>query len=179
MRQTVLGAALLELQRVGFEEFSLAAVAKQCSVSEFAIRQIWPNRLALVSAAVAHGATTPTIPDTGALRTDLTQWAAALAAHLNSEDGRKTLRSMSTTNTDYDPLQSKSSFFSGRIGAASTMVERAARRGELREGVDPLAATAIIAHHLTGLVLLYEDRVITEADYTGVVEVVLGGILKE
>lgn len=115
----------------------------------------------------------------GALRSDLSQWAAALAARLNSEDGRRTLRSMSTTNTDYDPLHSKSSFFSGRIGAASAMVERAARRGELRDGVDPLAATAIIAHHLTGLVLLYEDRVITEADYTGVVDVVLNGIVKE
>lgn len=75
-RDEHLHAALLTatqelLLEQGFDRLSMESVAARAGVGKAAIYRRWPNKTALVVAAVADLAQAPPVPDTGSLREDL------------------------------------------------------------------------------------------------------------
>ena len=72
LEDALLGAAWAELRRTGYDGFTIDAVAKAAGTSRAVVYRRWPNRAALVHAAVrAHlGSIADLEPATGDLRED-------------------------------------------------------------------------------------------------------------
>ncbi|MFC5103299.1 TetR/AcrR family transcriptional regulator [Kibdelosporangium philippinense] len=81
-------ATLRLLGEVGFERLSIAAVATQAGTARTSIYRRWPDKEALVLAAVRHEFANPVDEiDTGTLRGDLLGQAQTLADRLRSQAG--------------------------------------------------------------------------------------------
>jgi len=72
LEQALISAAWAELRRTGYDGFTIDAVAKAAETSRAVLYRRWPNRAALVHAAVrAHlGSVVDAVPDTGRLHED-------------------------------------------------------------------------------------------------------------
>ncbi|WP_326568060.1 TetR/AcrR family transcriptional regulator [Amycolatopsis rhabdoformis] len=73
LEEALVDAAWAELGRSGYDGFTIDAVAKAAGTSRAVLYRRWPNRAALVHAAVrAHlGSIADLVPDTGELRQDV------------------------------------------------------------------------------------------------------------
>ena len=69
----ILAAAWAQLSAVGYPNFTFEGVAQAAGTSRSVIYRRWPDRDALVTAAIEHGLeqTRPALPDTGTLRSDV------------------------------------------------------------------------------------------------------------
>ncbi len=73
LEAALLAAAWAELAEAGYARLTMESIAKRARTSEAVLYRRWPNKEALVRAALQHRrqATPIEYPDTGALRTDL------------------------------------------------------------------------------------------------------------
>lgn len=69
----ILAAAWAQLAALGYQNFTFEGVAQAAGTSRSVIYRRWPDRDALVAAAIEHGLeqTRPEVPDTGTLRDDV------------------------------------------------------------------------------------------------------------
>ena len=67
----ILGATLVEIARVGFDELSIEQVAVRAGVNKTTIWRRWPTAEALAMSALAQASDRAELPDTGSLRGDL------------------------------------------------------------------------------------------------------------
>src|SRR6202043_4009567 len=67
----------------GYEGLNVDEVAERAAVAKTTLYRRWPTKDHLVTAVAAQMLGEVPIPDTGDLRRDLTEFAAALAASLN------------------------------------------------------------------------------------------------
>ncbi|QYN24812.1 TetR/AcrR family transcriptional regulator [Amycolatopsis sp. DSM 110486] len=81
LEEALVEAAWTELNRTGYDGFTIDAVAKAAGTSRAVLYRRWPNRAALVHAAVrAHvGSIADVVPDTGELRQDVLATLQAIA----------------------------------------------------------------------------------------------------
>jgi AcrR family transcriptional regulator len=79
----VLSAAWDLLSAGGYEGLNVDEVAERAAVAKTTLYRRWPTKDHLVTAVAAQMLGEVPIPDTGDLRRDLTEFAAALAASLN------------------------------------------------------------------------------------------------
>lgn len=138
----ILDAALEELVEAGIDGFGIDGVARRAGVSRAVILRGWHDRRVLLMAAQLHRAreTFPT-PDTGSLRGDLLAYAASQIEATKAPDTRLWLHRMLPSGRDADLSDVRMDFWDCRLNAVATILRRAADRGELRPGIDPLLAT--------------------------------------
>lgn len=130
-------AALELLGASGYARLTMEQVAKRASVSKAALYLRWPNKLALVTDALADRARpVPRVPDTGSLPGDMRAFLSGLL-RAKSEAGR-VLRAVSGEIAASPELRAAWERGTGGAitGCLRQIVARAAQRGELPAGAD-------------------------------------------
>ncbi|MGB9303702.1 MAG: TetR-like C-terminal domain-containing protein [Mycobacterium sp.] len=161
VRAQVMPAVLDELARWGVERFSVEALAERHHLDAAMIYQYWGNRQRLiVDAALADVVETlGPATDTGSLRGDLLALARHAADRNNTEVGRTFLRALVMGSRGRHDQDTRMKYWRARFAAVRGVVDRARERGELREGVDPMAAVQIVLAPLNVRALYSEELV--------------------
>ena len=121
----------------GYTRLTMEQVARRAGVSKASLYLRWPNKLTLVTDALAHRARpVPEVPDTGNLPEDMRAFLKALL-RAKSEAGRA-LAAVSGEIASNPALRKAWHLgIGGTItGCLRQIVVRAAERGELAEGAD-------------------------------------------
>jgi AcrR family transcriptional regulator len=157
VRARVMPAALDELARWGVERFSIEALAERHRLDPAMIYRYWGGRQRLiVDAALADAEAFSTATDTGSLRGDLLALAQNVTGRLNTDEGRTFLRALVMDRRGHHDEVTRIMLWRARFAAVRAVVDRARERGELREGVNTLAAVQIVLAPLNVRVL-YSD----------------------
>ncbi|MGE2816237.1 TetR/AcrR family transcriptional regulator C-terminal ligand-binding domain-containing protein [Mycobacterium heidelbergense] len=157
IRARVMPAALDELARWGVERFSIEAMAERHHLDPAMIQRYWGDRQRLiVDAALADAETFSSVPDTGSLRGDLLMLARKLTDRINSAQGRTFLRALAMDHGGHHDEETRRMLWRARFALGRTVIDRARERGELREGVNTLAAVQIVMAPLN-VRALYSD----------------------
>ncbi|MGW3938751.1 TetR/AcrR family transcriptional regulator [Streptomyces phaeochromogenes] len=175
VRATVLAATVDVLLDGGLETFSIAEVARRAGVHETSIYRRWGTRAALALDAVLDRTETEIpAPDTGYLRGDLSTLLQGAATFVRTPLGELLVRmALREDMADYEGARER--FWSRRFAAASVVLDRAGRRGELRPGVDRRLTFEALMGPLHMRLLLTREPV-DEEFLEGVVDLVLAGI---
>lgn len=137
-RRQFVDAALAELALVGVDRFSIDRVARRAGVDPEVLTAIWHDRrILLMDAVLSNAHEQVPVPDTGSLRGDLTEYVRTQIEYHNSERRRALFHAFLPNHTnDLDGTEIRPDFWNIRIEKTSTILRRAAERGELREDVD-------------------------------------------
>ena len=164
IRARVMHAVIDELARWGVERFSVEAMAERHRLDAAMIYRYWGGRQRLIiDAAIADVESWGSVTDTGSLRGDLEAFARSVTDRINTEVGRTFLRVMAMGRPGHHDEDTRTKFWEVRFAIVRGVVDRARERGELREGVDPLAAVLIVMAPLQ-IRALYSDAAV-EDDY--------------
>ncbi len=156
----VMPAVLDELARWGVERFSIEALAERHHLDPAMIYFHWGDRQQLiVDAASADMEDLDSDTDTGSLRTDLLALARNVADRVNTDWGRTFLRALVMNRNGPHDHDTRMKFWRARFAVARRIVDRARERGELRDGVDPVAAVQIVLAPLNIRALYSDDAV--------------------
>jgi tetracycline repressor-like protein len=101
--------------------------------------------------------------DTGSLRGDLQALARNVTDHINTEVGRTFLRALVMDRPVRHDQDTRMMFWRERFAVVRGVVDRARERGELREGVNTVAAVQIVLAPLNIRALYSED--VIDDDY--------------
>jgi AcrR family transcriptional regulator len=152
------------LARWGVERFSVEALAERHHLDAAMIYSHWGNRQRLiVDAALADVEVLRSTTDTGSLRGDLLALARSVAARNNTAVGRTVLRALVMDSRGRPDEDTRRKYWRARFAVVREVVDRARARGELRDGVDTLAAVQIVLAPLN-IRAIYSDELI-EDDY--------------
>jgi len=145
IRAQVMPAVLDELARWGVERFSVEALAERHGLDAAMIYGYWGDRQRLiVDAALGDFETVASVTDTGSLRTDLLALARAVTDRINTDVGRTLLRSMVMDRRGHHDEKTRMMFWQAHFAFVRAVVDRARKRGELRDGVKTTAAVQIL-----------------------------------
>jgi AcrR family transcriptional regulator len=148
--QEILDAALEVLAEVGYDRLTMDAVAQRAKASKATLYRRWNSKAKLVVESLARMKTTPEVPDSGDLRTDLLTAFCGMGG-LTDHDTTSTFGAVVTAVTTHPEFAAE--FREQVVGPKSlvsrTVFERARDRGQLREGVD----LDLVAPALAGIVL--------------------------
>lgn len=167
-------ATIAELTEVGYARLAMERVAARAGAGKMSLYKRWPNRAALVVAALRHQRGEPEPdPDTGDLREDVLALLRRGAASLNGVFGEAARGLMAETLTD--PAQTaaiRANMFTSRDRIMREILERAVARGDIRaEAITAQTigvAPALVDHHF-----LIHGTPIPDEVLTGIVDGVL------
>jgi AcrR family transcriptional regulator len=147
VRAAVLGAALAELGQRGYAALSIDQVAARAGVNKTTIYRRWPTSESLLADALANAVDTAVpVPDTGAVDTDLRQFARSIVDILTSDAGKAAAPALFSDAARVPQIaQIKQDLFAGRHKLAAPIAERAIRRGELPADTDPREVIGLAA----------------------------------
>ncbi|HEX5142351.1 MAG TPA: TetR/AcrR family transcriptional regulator C-terminal ligand-binding domain-containing protein [Mycobacterium sp.] len=150
LRHRVLTAALDELSRWGVERFSIEAVAGRHGLDTASLYRYWngPQRV-LLDALQYWSSSYLTLPDSGSLRGDLKELALGVAEYFNTDLGRRILRGLVLDGTASYGDQTREIFWQQRFAEVRVILDNADARGELRAGIDQMAAVQTLLSPLT------------------------------
>ncbi|KDF02067.1 TetR family transcriptional regulator [Mycolicibacterium aromaticivorans JS19b1 = JCM 16368] len=145
VRHIVMKAAYDELTRWGLERFDIPAMCSRHKIDEALVTTYWGDgsRLAL-EALLFWSNDILTAPDTGSLRTDLQALATVVAQQVNDTVGRSLLRALVVDDRAAFADDTRMAFWMRRFASIRSVFDRAAARGELRDGVDTIAAMQLV-----------------------------------
>jgi AcrR family transcriptional regulator len=148
--QEILDAALEVLADVGYDRFTMDAVAHRAKASKATLYRRWNSKATLVVEALARVKGVPAFPDTGDLRTDLLETFCGLGG-LTDHDATSTLGAVLTAvSTDPEfALEFRRQVVEPKARVSRLIFERARDRGELRDDLD----LDIVVPALAGIVL--------------------------
>jgi AcrR family transcriptional regulator len=162
IRARVMPAVIDELARWGVERFSIEAMAERHHLDAALIYRYWGDRQRLIiDAAVEDVETLSSRADTGSLRGDLFALARAVTDRANAEVGRTLLRAVVMNRGGPHDEDTRVMFWGARFNVVRAVVDRARERGELRDGVNTLAAVLVILAPLN-MRALYSDAPIDD-----------------
>jgi AcrR family transcriptional regulator len=145
VRARVMPAVLDELARWGVERFSIEALAERHHLDAAMVYRYWGGRQGLIfDAVLADVEALSSLTDTGSLRGDLQALARRVTDRINSEVGRTLLRALVLDRREYHDEDTRIRFWRAYFAAVRAVVDPAGERGELREGVNTLAAVQIV-----------------------------------
>ncbi|MGD1171159.1 TetR-like C-terminal domain-containing protein [Mycobacterium seoulense] len=157
VRARVMPAVLDELSRWGVERFSIEALAERHRLDAAMVYRYWGDRRRLiVDAVLSDVEKLSSGTDTGSLRGDLQALARNVTNRINSEVGRTLLRALVMDRRGGHDEATRSRFWRAHFTAVRAVVDRARERGELREGVNTLAAVQIVLAPLN-IRVVYSD----------------------
>lgn len=169
-------AATRELAlEVGFDKFSIEAVAARAGVGKQTIYRWWPSRPALIADVLLEdfGSLAIAVPDTGDLKADLTRWVRRLTrelTHGNFSASHRILTASAVEDTDTaDRLHTA---FTEPLRAA--VLARLKAAAELDDAVAGAATDAILG----GVVypILSEGEKYRVARAEQLVQIIVGGL---
>ena len=162
VRARVMAAALDELSRWGVERFSIEALAERHHLDPAMIHRFWGTRQRLiVAAALADAEAYSSIADTGSLREDLLALTRKLADRINSPVGRAFMRALVMDRRGPHDEETRMMVWEARFAVVREVVDRARKRGDLRDDVNTLAAVQIVLAPLN-VRALYSDAPIDD-----------------
>jgi AcrR family transcriptional regulator len=177
-RQAILDAANALLDEHGFARTTIEAIAHRAGVGKQTIYRWWPCRAAvLLEAYLARGDRRVEVPDTGALRTDLTEYLRGLFPVLTCPVAGQTIAGVAA-QAQSDPELAwvfRERFVDERRGEIRALLGRGAARGELRPDVDLELATDAVFGPVWVRLLLTSDS-LDAAFAAGLVEALVGGL---
>ncbi|MCV7443348.1 TetR/AcrR family transcriptional regulator C-terminal ligand-binding domain-containing protein [Mycobacterium paraense] len=162
VRARVMVAALDELSRWGVERFSIEALAERHHLDPAMIHRFWGNRQRLiVAAALADAEAYSSIADTGSLHGDLLALARKLADRINSPAGRAFMRALVMDRRGPHDEETRMMVWEARFAVVREVIDRAGKRGDLRDDVNTLAAVQAVLAPLN-VRALYSDAPIDD-----------------
>jgi AcrR family transcriptional regulator len=162
IRASVMPAVLDELARWGVERFSVEALAERHDLDPALIYRYWGNRQRLmVDAALADVEVMYSATDTGSLRGDLLALARNVTNRVNTEVGRTLLRALVMDRRGRHDEETRLMFWRARFSVVRAVVDRARERGELRDGINTVAAVQIVMAPLN-IRALYSDAIVDD-----------------
>jgi AcrR family transcriptional regulator len=175
-RLAILRSTLRLLEKNGFSELNIEAVAAQAGVGKATVYRWWPNKAALIADAFASSATRKLhFPDTGSVRTDMSQQMRQLIKIFRSRRGRIVAAILGGGQSDRALIAAfRDRFLWPRRREAYATLQRGILRGELRKDAD----LDLLLDSLYGPIymrfLIRHDKL--TADFVdGLCELVLGG----
>lgn len=137
-RVATLRSALDLLGKNGFVDLTMEEVAADASVSKATVYRWWPNKAALIADAFASSTTRNLhFPDTGSVRTDMSQQMRQLIKIFRSRRGRIVSAMLGGGQSDRELIAAfRERFLWPRRREAYATLKRGIRRGELRRNVD-------------------------------------------
>ncbi len=132
----IFGAVQTELLQSGIDGFSVDRVARRAGVEPSLIRRHWHDRRVLLMDVMLTGTRASTWnPDTGSIYADLELVAASAAENSQTATGRALMRRVLPNGDDVDLAQIGMDLWAARFRDAAQILQRAADRGQLRDGV--------------------------------------------
>ncbi|OBH05167.1 TetR-like C-terminal domain-containing protein [Mycobacterium sp. E1747] len=157
VRARLMPAVLDELSRWGVERFSIEALADRHRLDAAMVYRYWGDRRQLIVDAVLSDLESEISgTDTGSLRGDLEALARNVTNRINTNIGRTMLRALVMDSRGGHDEATRLRFWHAHFAAVRAVVDRAGERGELREGVNTLAAVQIVLAPLN-IRALYSD----------------------
>jgi AcrR family transcriptional regulator len=137
-RVAILRSTLKLLGENGFSDLTIEDVAAHASVGKATVYRWWPNKAALIADAFASSTTRKLhFPDTGSVRTDMSQQMRQLVKIFRSRRGRIVSAILSGGQSDRDLIAAfRDRFLWPRRREAYATLRRGIQRGELRKNVD-------------------------------------------
>jgi AcrR family transcriptional regulator len=137
-RVAILRSTLKLLGENGFPELTIEDVAAHAGVGKATVYRWWPNKAALIADAFASSATRKLhFPDTGSVRTDMSQQMRQLVKIFRSRRGRIVSAILGGGQSDRDLIAAfRERFLTPRRQEAYATLRRGILRGELRQNVD-------------------------------------------
>ena len=137
-RLAILRSTLKLLGENGFSELTIEAVAAHAGVGKATVYRWWSNKAALIADAFASSATRKLhFPDTGSVRTDMSQQMRQLIKIFCSRRGRIVSAILGGGQSDRDLIAAfRERFLRPRRQEAYATLQRGIQRGELRKDVD-------------------------------------------
>lgn len=157
LEDAIFDAVLGELAEVGYGRLTMEGVAARAQTGKQVLYRRWPSRPELVLAAVRArtGSIFDRIPDTGSLRGDAVELMRHLAMR-QRELGIEVIRGLLADAADLEPDS-----LTAINAVTATIIERAARRGEIGTAQVP-AYIASVASDLLRYRILTSDQAITD-----------------
>lgn len=178
VRARVMVAALDELTRWGVERFSIEALAERHRLDPAMIYRYWGTRQRLIVAtALADAEAYSSIADTGSLRGDLQALASKLADRINSEAGRAFMRALVMERRGPHDEETRMKVWEARFAVVREVVDRARKRGDLRDDVNTLAAVQIVLAPLN-VRALYSDAAVDDRYCAAVADMAWHALVK-
>ncbi|WP_163672481.1 TetR-like C-terminal domain-containing protein [Mycobacterium heidelbergense] len=172
-------AVLDELARWGVERFSVEALAERHRLDAAMIYRYWGDRQRLiVDAALADVEALSAATDTGSLRGDLQALARNVTDRINAEVGRTFLRALVMDRRGHHDEETRMMFWRARFAVVRAVIDRARQRGELRQGVNTLAAVQIVLAPLN-IRALYSDAAVDDEYCAAIADLAWRAIRRE
>lgn len=153
----VLGAALEELGRTGYDALRIEDVAARAGVNKTTVYRRWPTKEDLVRAALLSiTADRIVAPNTGALRTDLLEIARGMVAMADSCEGQCLMRVFMVEGPGSELVAIARSLRKSHEAVPRSVIEAAQARGELAPDVDATLLFQVFMAALKGR--LFMDR---------------------
>jgi AcrR family transcriptional regulator len=131
-KESVLKTTFDLLMEAGLGGVSVDEVSKRSGVAKTTIYRHWPSRTALLLDACSRLGTKFDVPDSGELKTDLTQLACSVAAVLRSKSFSSVLPSIiDAAERDDQVAAMYERIHAEHMAPFYAVVERAKQRGEL------------------------------------------------
>jgi AcrR family transcriptional regulator len=137
-RLAILRSTLKLLGEKGFSELTIEAVAAHASVGKATVYRWWPDKAALIVDAFALATRRKlNFPDTGSLRTDVSQQMRQLIKIFRSPRGRIVSAILAAGQSDRNVIAAfRERFMLPRRQEAYETLRRGIQRGELQKDVD-------------------------------------------
>ncbi len=152
----IFDATLQLLAERGYEKLTIEGVADRSGVNKTTVYRWWPSKSALLGAALGGAPLLRfAVPDTGSLHGDLTALARALVEVL-TEPASAALAAAALGAASQNPELAAlvQTFFADRLAGELPIFSRAAERGELPGGTDPMLVIDALAGAVWVRVLL-------------------------
>ena len=137
-RSAILVSTLKLLQKAGFPELCIEAIAADANVGKATVYRWWPNKAALVADAFSSSADSELrFPDTGSVRSDMSQQMNQLIQVLRSPRGRIVAALLGGGQSDPELIDAfRERFLKPRRREAYQTLQRGIDRGELPKDLD-------------------------------------------
>lgn len=137
VREAVHRAVLEAVEEHGVDKVGIPDISRRARVRDSSIYRRWGTRENLVlDVMLSVSERTLPLPDTGSLRADLTLFATALIAYLDTPLGAGVARALAFLTDSEQVAEARKAFWDKRYEANQAMVTRAVERGELPAGTD-------------------------------------------
>jgi AcrR family transcriptional regulator len=172
----VFEATLALLDESGYGELSLEKVARRAGVSRPSLYRRWPNKAAVVVAALAEAAGTDPAPDTGRLEGDLLAVQREMAALYNTAFARHVVPALLGDLVSHPELAQRfrAAYITPRRASVHKALDRARDRGEITGG-DPELVCDLLAGPLL-LEAFVLDRRVDDAYIRATVRAVMAAL---
>jgi len=155
-------AVFAELAECGYTGLSMEAIARRAGVGKAALYRRWPSKLEMITELVRQAVerTLPSVPDTGALHTDLREYLTTLRGQLADPVANRIGPGLIAEARRTDALGEalRQGVAAPRRAVARAVLQAAIDRGELPAELDFELASDLLIAPLGFRILITGDR---------------------